>query len=280
MSNILKQIIYRKKKTVGPDSRKKDIEQKSYSMGAFLSGVLCLISFVSIFLIMVLGMVFDAGAVCVQGETLLKQQGMKQAFNAFETCALGENDDTAQIRLGQYYNGLKDPSDKMKALFYYHLAAENGNANAQVSLAKLLFQLQSNQEGKHILKQYNQQIKEMLSYSDAPFRGELLHPYTLLMLASENEGQKWYYPTTQKTNTEAGILLKKYQVSKEQQKNFIRQASLWKQKKMRETAYEVFSVSEYQDFMNIVYPKQGRPDAYKRQQAVEKLKEKTIKYLN
>lgn len=280
MNKILQQVKGDKFKTISAGNHSKAIERKSLSVGAFLSWILCLISFLSIFLIMLLGKVFDANADCPKGETVLKQQGMKQAFKAFETCALGENDDTAQIRLAQYYISQKEPADKMKALFYYHLASENGNANAQVSLAKLLFQMQSSSEGQQILKQYRQQMKEMLAYDDAPFQGELLHPYVLLMLASESEKEKWYYPTTHKKNAEAGILLKKYQISKEQQTAFIRQASQWKQKKMRETAYEVFDVAEYNDFMKTVYPSKGRADAYKRQQAVEKLKEKTIKYLN
>lgn len=224
-----------------------------------------------------------AGAVCSKGENILKTQGTLAAQKAFEFCALGENEETAQIWLAQFYQNKKNrtASDKMKMIFYYHLAAENGNAHAQVALAKHLLQMDSIDSERRILESYMSQMQAFMSSKEMLFKGKILHPYALLMLASEDASQKWYYPTTQKSDGEARVLLSQFNnLPSERKKEYVRQASLWKQQKMKEAAQEVMSTMEYQAFMDTVYPVQGKADAYARTQAIEGLREKINAYLN
>lgn len=218
---------------------------------------------------------------CPQGDQIRREKGADAAVQAYAFCAIGENDESAQIRLAQYYQNKESQTnqDKMKMVFYYHLAAENGNAHAQVSLAKLLTRMDSNDSERAVLSSYMEQMKQMMKGRASLFKGEMLHPYALLMLAAEDANQKWYYPTTQKSNAEAKILLNNYQIDPARKREVIRQATLWKQQKMKETAKEVLTVDQYKAFMKAVYPEKGRADAFERGQAVNLLKEKTTEYL-
>ena len=242
---------------------------------------LCFLAFVGIFGIAVAGYILTAEAACPQGDNLLKTKGMESAVEAYAFCAIGENEENAQFRLAQYYQNKKNatPQEKMKMLFYYHLADENGTANARTPLAKPLLPMVSNDAERAIVAQYMNQMATMMKNRGMLFKGELLHPYALLLLAAESPDQKWYYPTTQKSSAEARILSEQYKIDPARKREILRQASLWKQQKMKETAKEVLTVDEYKAFMQAVYPEKGRADAFERGQAVGKLKEKVKEYL-
>ncbi len=242
---------------------------------------LCLIAFVGIGGIILLSFVLTAQAQCLQADAAMKRSGIVAAEKLYEACALNENDETAQLFLAKYYQNKAIPStqDKMKMLFYYHLAAENGNADGQVALARVLMKMDETEKDRAILITYMDQMNDMMKNKGAHFIGEMLHPYALLMLAAEDETQKWYYPTTQKKNAQARALLAKYEISSDKKSMVIRQAGKWKQQKMKETAQEVLPYVEYQKFMETVYPEKGRADAFERQQAVDRLKEKVEQYL-
>ena len=222
-----------------------------------------------------------AFAQCVAGQTALNAGNTEQAVADFSQCAVNENDEEAQFWLGRFYQNKQNPDhkDTMKMLLFYHLAAENGNANAQVALAKVLLKMDSEETSRETLASYMNQIQAVMKDKNMLFKGEMLHPYVLLTLAQEDADQKWYYPTTQKVNNEAKIILQTYQVPAEKKTALLRAGSLWKQRKMKETAREVLSVDDYKNFMNAVYPQQGRADAFARQQAMDRLKEQVEEYL-
>ena len=115
--------------------------------------------------------------------------------------------------------------------------------------------------------------------ADSEFKGELLHPYTLLVLASEPSAHKWYYPTKTKYSAKAIKLLENYKIDDKKKKILIKQASLWKQRKIMETAKEVLSESEFQKFKNTMYPLKGQVDQFERQRAIARLKETVENYL-
>ncbi len=212
---------------------------------------------------------------CLLGEAVQQKQGLKASLPVYQDCALIENDDDAQYFLASLYQRGGDgvsPSTG-KALLFYHLSAENGNARSQTELAKLLLKLDETSQGRQEIQSYLRKIQTALGQNESnPFKGELLHPYTLLLLAQENGKQKWYYPTKMTTSTEATALLKNYKVDPQKRAQALRDASSWKRKKMLEAAKEVFSPQEYQVFYQSIYPKEGRSDPFTRSQELEKLK--------
>lgn len=221
-------------------------------------------------------------AACPQGDNLY-QRSVKASIPFYQNCAVFDNDEEAQVRLGGIYKtGEKNaPKDEIKALLFYHMAADNGNAFAQTELAKMLISMDQNPDQRPKLISYMNQIKSALKGGEEySFKGEILHPYVLLLLASESADQKWYYPTTKKYSSEAVMLLKRYQLSEEAKKEWLRIASSWKQRKMMETAKEVLSEAEYQTFEKTIFPKQGRADPFLRKQVINNLKEKVDSYLN
>ena len=220
-------------------------------------------------------------AICKKGDDLYSRS-VKSSLPAYEHCALFDNDEDAQVRLGNIYkNGEKNAQkNEMKALLFYHLASDAGNAYAQTELAKIMMQMDADPTKRAVLKSYMDQAKEAFKDSeDYSFKGEVLHPFVLLMLAAEPAEQKWYYPTKNKYSSEAVTLLKSYQLSEDQKKAFMYAGSLWKQRKMMETAKEVLAPGEYQSFEKTLFPKQGKADPFLRKQVVNNLKEKVENYL-
>lgn len=242
---------------------------------------LCLGVFICLGILSILSFVISANADCPSGIMAQKQLGQEKAVSYYVRCALDTNDEISQYWLAQYYQKIPNRTnqDIMKMLLFYHLAAENGNAHAQVQLAKILLNMDNNDTDRAVLSSYIEQMQAFMKNQNMMFKGEILHPYILLTLASENAEQKWYYPTKFKSNAEATILLKSFQIDDDKKKMLLQQGSQWKQRKMKETAYEIMSLKEYNDFINTVYPEKGRPDAFVRQQAVMNLKNKVENYL-
>ena len=223
----------------------------------------------------------SAFANCESGDLLLSKNVL-QAVKEYEKCALNENDDEAQLKLAEIYSAGKKnvQQNEMKALLFCHLSADNGNAMAQTKLAEMLLELDASDDSRQKIVSYMKQIKLALKKNaESSFDGEVLHPYTLLVLASEPSVHKWYYPTKTKYSTEALKLLQNYQIDDKKKAILMKQASLWKQRKMMETAQEVLSKTEFKKFKETVYPSKGQPDSFARRQAVTELKEKVENYL-
>ncbi len=216
-------------------------------------------------------------AACPVADKIAREKGMDKALSVYLNCALNQNDDETQNYLaGIYEKGLGNISKNIhRALLFYHLSAENGNASSMVALSDLLRRLDETESGRQQLLDYLKKIRLNLKTTHrTSFTGQLLHPYALLLLAAEKQDIKWFYTTTKKSDPRATKLLKEYQIDDTKKKEIIREATQWKQRKMLDIAKEAFSPSEFQDFHQTLYPKTGRPDAFKRSQAVNKLKEK------
>ena len=231
--------------------------------------------FIPLFLVLFCATAVSAG--CPVAEQVARDKGLTAALPVFVQCAIQQNDDETQLYLARIYTkGHGDVAKNIsKALLFYHLSSENGNAAAMVELATLLTSLDEKAETRHEISDYLDKAQATLKNNTRnSFKGELLHPYALLMLASESPSEKWFYTTETKSDSRAAQLLKNYQIDPEKKKTVIREASKWKQRKMRDIAFEIYSVSEYNEFYNTLYPKQGIPNSFARSQAVNKLKEK------
>jgi TPR repeat protein len=230
-----------------------------------------------IFLLFVFVFSSQAFASCPVGDKIAREKGMDKALPIYVNCALYQNDDDTQNYLaGIYEKGLGNISKNInRALLFYHLSAENGNASSMVALSDLLRQLDETEDGRQQLLTYLKKIRLNLEKTrQTSFSGQLLHPYALLLLAAEKPDVKWFYTTTKKSDPRAAKLLKEYQIDDVKKEEIVREATQWKQRKMLDIAKEAFSPSEFRDFHQTIYPKTGRPDAFKRSQAVNKLKEK------
>lgn len=219
--------------------------------------------------------------VCQDLAPQLQEQSLDKALPYYETCALSDNNDAAEMVLARAYEkGDKNiPRNTQKALLFYHLSADNGNAEAQVALAKMLMKLDETTSGRQELSSYMRKIEAALKNQPAgEFKGQVLHPYTLLLLATERADQKWYYPSTTTTAPEATKLLKAYKIDEVKKKGALRDASVWKQQKMMQTARQVLDEAEYKMFQQTVMPTKGKPDAFAKNRAMDNLKTKVKAY--
>lgn len=203
-----------------------------------------------------------------------------QNISVYEQCALSENNDRVLAKLAQIYsNGMQNISPNIqKALLFYQLSAENGNARSQLALAKMLMKMDERPSTREQLKTHLEKITFFMKQEQSGFQGEFLHPMVLMLLASEPAENKWYYMSDELSAPEAGGLLKNYKMTQEQRHQMHRLGGEWKRRKMFEAAKEIYSQSEFEKFEQAVYPKIGRADAFARKQAVEKLKQDIKKY--
>ena len=214
---------------------------------------------------------------CPNGEKIARENGLKTAIPILAECALYENDDDTQLYLGQIYETGQGgiPKSIQKALLFYHLAAENGNAKGQVQLSLLMTKLDSQESTRTVILDYFSKLNAQLkNRSKSSFQGQMLHPYALLALSAEDSKNKWFYNTKTKTDSRAKTLLNTYQIEPAEKETALRNASLWKQRKMLDTAREVLSPTEYQKFSDTLYPPVGRVDAFARSRAVQELQRK------
>ena len=179
-------------------------------------------------------------AACPVADSFFEKGMNGSAVAALETCATAYNDDESQLKLvklyanGQY--GLQP--DLNQVLYYSQLAAETGNAQAQLLLAEILISENATPETRDILLKYRSKVqKNSFNDNQGDFNGDFLHPYALLMLASESAEKKWYYPSKVRSAPPKAIsLYKGYQISDEGKREAIRQASQFKTRKLLQTA--------------------------------------------
>ena len=225
----------------------------------------------------ILGIVSSAFADCPNADKMAREKGLSEALPVYQSCAIGQNDDDSQLYLARIFATGQGSISKSrtKALLFYHLSAENGNATAMVELSKLLTEMDNDEIGRNEILTYLGKLQTQLRIMPAnSFSGELLHPYALLMLAAESPESKWFYTTKQTSDPRAAQFLKNYKIDPDKKKEVIRAATQWKQRKMIDLAREVFSVSEFKEFYQTLYPKTGLPNSFARSQAVDKLKAK------
>ena len=205
-----------------------------------------------------------------------RQQG-KETFvpSALYVCAVNFNDDDSQLKAAEASlkgtDGFK--KDELFAVYMYQLAAENGNAEAQVSLAELLQSFDTSPERRKMLKDYQSKLEKTTDNPD-DFSGEIQHPYTLLLLASERPENKWYYPSLNRAIPERAMsLLTSYSITPEKRQAALKDASRWKTRKMLAMAKEILSQEEYANFEKRLKNKTTRS------QATSELKERMNAYI-
>ena len=217
-----------------------------------------------------------AWAFCPWSGALFGSLSEESAIMMYKSCAEGMNDDASQARLAAIYDS-GTPSvlpDITKALYYYQLSADNGNAASQARLAQLYIELDKNREGRSELYSYTNSIMPVPSDNKDSFKGEFLHPYVLLVLANDKADNKWYYATEVKQAPAfAANLLKKYNIDDAKKKQLLSQARAWKKRKLLEMASQLLSPAAYQDFADTLYPANGQVDAFKRSQLLNQFQE-------
>ena len=204
---------------------------------------------------------FSVNAACQMAEMMQEISTPEQQLMLYENCAVNQNDDETQSMLAQQYatgtGGVK--KDLNRALYYYQLSAENGNAESQAQLARLYMEVDRSPATRKLLTTYLktiravdlQELATMQGKTIPPevFKGELVHPYALLLLASEAEDNKWFYPSKiRKAPDYVEKLLKDYQLDEEKKKKQMQVASAWKRRKLLESAYYVLPDDEYEVF--------------------------------
>jgi len=223
-------------------------------------------------------------AACLFSDSLAATLDERSVISLYQSCAEGMNDDAAQARLAAIYEkgGSTVLQDLKKAMYYYQLSAENGNANSQARLAQLYMQFDKGKSNRAFLYNYMGSIAPVQNTTqksgaktEPNTQGGLLHPYVLLMLANEKPENKWYYPTNViQAPPYAAKLLKEYKIDEEKKKQLTRQATQWKKRKLLEAARQILPAAEYQDFVNTLYPTSGQPDTFKRKELLKSFQEK------
>lgn len=218
----------------------------------------------------------SATARCLLADKYLQEKNTEGELLALNTCAIQYNDDESQMKLADIYiNGLKgEDKDEMYALYMYQLAAESGNAEAQIRLSELLQSFDTSPERRAELKAYQKKLEKDNKNSDG-FSGEIMHPYALLLLASERSENKWYYPSTNRAaSTRAKSLLSQYKITPEKRQKAMKEASRWKTRKLLEAAQEILTGEEYIEFEKKVKNNSTRT------QAMTELKERMTHYVD
>lgn len=195
-------------------------------------------------------LIFPVLARCPLADKYAQEGNREPEMMMREICAISYNDDESQAAVAEAYmkgaQGL-DQDEKM-ALYMYQLSAENGNAESQVKLAELLQTYDTSSERRKELKEYLANLEKMDNNSTG-FSGEVLHPYTLLLLASERPENKWYYPSlVRSAPARTNVLLQNYKITPEKRQAAMKDASKWKTRKLLEMAHEVLTDSEYTSF--------------------------------
>ena len=212
---------------------------------------------------------------CPMADEYRRRGKKEEEVIALSTCAMHYNDDISQVKLAEMFlNGTPEvEKDEMMALYLYQLAAESGHAEAQVRLAEMLQDFDSSSERRSQLKDYMGKL-QLTGVDTSSFKGEIQHPYTLLLLASERVENKWYYPSSNRgAPARASTLLKNYKITPEKQQAALREASRWKTRKLLEMAKEILSSEEYPDF------EEKLQNSVTRTQAVTELKERLMGYI-
>ena len=220
-------------------------------------------------------------AFCPFSDAFLSSLKPESSITFYNNCALHLNDDASQEKLAALYEQGSSavPKDIKKAIYYYQLSAENGNAASQSRLAQIYMAMDKDKDTRQVWYDYKKSIGFSGDVNSKEFKGDLVHPYVLLMLANEKPANKWYYPTKELVApVYAQQLFKSYKIDDEKKKALAAQATAWKKGKLLELAEQILTPEEYAEFENTLYPKEGKADAFKRNQTLQAFKEKVEAY--
>ena len=220
---------------------------------------------------------FESYAGCPLADLFFKKNQIATGINSLHICAVRHNDDESQMKLAKAYTkgdyGLA--RDSRQALYFFQLSAENGNAEAQLSLAQLLMKSDEKPETRDALLNYRSKLQPTALNGDkSNFNGDFMHPYALLMLASESPDKKWYYPSkVRNAPAKAVTLYKTYKIDADKKRLAMRQASQFKTRKLLQVAKEIYPDEEYPDIANRLKNSQTQ------KQALAELKQKMEAYI-
>ena len=226
---------------------------------------------------LLLGISCVGQAACPMADAFLHKNNLNAFVYSLHVCAVNYNDDESQMKLAQAYlkgeYGLT--RDTGQVLYFYQLAAEAGNAEAQLALAEAFIRADQASDTRDVLLNYRKKLELLAGQDEAgSFNGDFVHPYALLMLASESADKKWYYPSQVRNAPPKAIsMLQTYNISPEKKREAIRQASQFKTRKLLQTAREVLSADEYSEM-------EGRlKNPQTQAQALQELKQKMEEYI-
>ncbi|MBQ4471636.1 MAG: sel1 repeat family protein [Alphaproteobacteria bacterium] len=220
-------------------------------------------------------------AFCPFSDAFLSALNPQSSITFYNNCAVHLNDDASQAKLAALYEQGSPavPKNMTKAIYYYQLSAENGNATSQARLAQIYMAMDKDKESRQAWYDYKKSIGFSGDPNSNEFKGDLVHPYVLLMLANEKPANKWYYSTKEvQAPVYAQQLFKTYKIDDDKKAVMISRATAWKKRKLLETANQILTQEEYAEFENTLYPKEGKADAFKRNQALKAFKEKVEAY--
>lgn len=229
-----------------------------------------------IFLLLVLAS-FEVHAKCPLADSFFQKGKTAVAVSFLRSCAINYNDDESQAKLARAYTkgeyGLE--RDSRQALYFFQLSAETGNAESQLALAELLLKSDAKPSTRDALLNYRSKLETVSSRTEKnDFNGDFMHPYALLMLASESPDKKWYYPSqVRDAPAKALTLYKTYKIDDDKKKIALRQASQFKTRKLLQVAKEVYPEDEYPD----IESRLKNPQTQK--QALLELKQKMEAYI-
>ena len=233
--------------------------------------------FLTLFL---LGWVLPAAADCFEGDMAFAREKWRTARLAYEACAQTKNDALSFYRLGQIYLTAKGvPVDRTRALIYFRYGAEKGYAPAARELAKLMNSplLPADAVGRVQAKITAQKARRpRLTHVDDTLE---LSDFAWALLASERAENKWFYPSPALSDTEAQKMVADWERTrgKAAKEAAVREASRFKEELLIWAARETYGDKAFFQFMQAVFPPDGRPDYTQRTQAVEKLKQDILK---
>lgn len=229
-----------------------------------------------IFLLLVL-ISFEGRAGCPLADSFFQKGKTAVAISFLRSCAINYNDDESQAKLAKAYTkgeyGLERNS--REALYFFQLSAENGNAESQLALAQLLLKSDEKPKTRDALLSYRSKLATVNSKAGkSDFNGDFMHPYALLMLASESPDKKWYYPSqVRNAPPKALSMYRTYKIDNDKKKVALRQASQFKTRKLLQVAEEVYSDEDYPD----IETRLKSPQTQK--QALSELKQKMEDYI-
>lgn len=220
---------------------------------------------------------FSTQAACPLADRFFKKGKPAAAVGFLQSCAINYNDDESQMKLAHAFTkGLYGlGKDNRKTLYFYQLAAEAGNAEAQLALAEAFMQADKTSESRDELLDYRTKIQTVQSNPEkGTFNGDFLHPYALLLLASESPDKKWFYPSlVRQAPPKTAALLKTYKIDDDKKRLAMRQASQFKTRKILQIAKEVLPEDEYQEMESQLKNQQTQA------QALATLKQKMDAYI-
>lgn len=228
------------------------------------------------FTVIFFGWSFLVNAACVEGDLAFEKGNWSFARLAYESCIYANDDAKAFYQLGQIYLTAKGvPLDRTKALLYFRYGAEKGYAPAQRELAKLMTSPLLKRGATEEVQRIVSSQKALLPKLPRTNPSLELSAFAWGVLAAERAENKWFYPSPALADAEAEkwVQTMEKKEGKAAKEAAVRQASTFKEQRLIWAAREIYDDVAFNQFMQMVFPQNGKVNYVQRSQAVEKLKQ-------